>query len=241
MSEEKLIEHTGNVVNIIKNKSLSRKEKIKKFLEEIVVIVIAISLTLLFHNWNDARHEKKIAREFLTGVKDDLTNGANSVENSIKDFQPTIDYYDTVWQQISSKKINSGYIDSLSDYLINTSYLVYDDGRFQGFKSSGYLRLIENQELLRQLVNLYSVYLPFERDADLNVFRTREADYNLYIGTKAVIGPNGPVISSLLNDPAARYQIYRYVNYFEERKRHKIQLVKRMREMVASIDKELNG
>lgn len=239
MSEEKLIEHTGNVVEIIKDKSLSWKQKAKRFAEEIIVIVIAISLTLLFHNWNDARHEKKIAREFLSGIVTDLNGTADDLENSLKSFQPTIDYYDTVWKQIMSNTIKPLFTDSNSDYLRNTSYFVFDDGRFQGFQSSGYLRLIENQDLLKHLVTLYTVHMPFERDADINMFRTRETDYNVYIGTKAVTDSNGIRLSGLLKDQAVKYQISRYVEYFDERKRHKQWLIKKIREMATEIEMDL--
>ncbi len=236
-----MAEHAGNVVQIFKNKSLSWKEKLKKFFEEIIIIVLAISLTLLFHNWNDARHEQKIAREFLAGIQSDLTRSAGDLEKSIQDFQPTLDYYDTVWRQMNSKTLNIPYIDSLSDYLVNTSYFVFDDGRFQGFKSSGYLRLIENQVLLNHLVTLYTVYIPFERDADVNVFHTRETDYNLYIGMRSDIDSNGVHMAKLLHDPAVRYQIYRYRSYLEERKKHKQWPVKKMREMALEIGKELEN
>ncbi len=241
MSEEKVAEHAGNVVQIFKNKSLSWKEKIKKFIEEIIVIVLAISLTLVFHNWNDARHEQKIAKDFLKGIQSDLIRGSGDLEKSIQEFQPTLNYYDTVWAQMNSNTLNIPYVDSLSDYLINTSYFVFDDGRFQGFKSSGYLRLIENQELLNHVVTLYTVYIPFERDADVNVFRTRETDYNTYIGVKALIDSNGVHIGKLLKDPAIRFQIYRYKAYLEERKTHKQWLVKKMREVAIEIGKELGN
>ena len=58
----------------------------------------------------------------------------------VKDYQPTVDYYDTIWRQINTHKINAAWIDSNSGSLINTSYFEFDGSRFEGFKSSGYLR-----------------------------------------------------------------------------------------------------
>ena len=142
-------------------------------------------------------------------------------------------------KELKMHKINAAYVDSNADYLMNTNYFIIDDSRFEGFKSSGYLRLIENQELLKHLVILYSSYMPFERDADMNVFRTRERDYNTYIGIKGTEYSENIGVSKLLNDPAVRYQILRYVFIFDERKRHKLQLAKRLRIMVAEIDEEL--
>jgi len=72
MSEEKIIQHSQKAVDLLKNHSKSIKEKIGEFLEEIVIIVVAVSLTLAFHNWNDRRKEKEIARNFLIGIRQDL-------------------------------------------------------------------------------------------------------------------------------------------------------------------------
>ena len=103
------------------------------------------------------------------------------------------------------------------------------------------MRLIENKELLKHLLTLYTNIMPFEQDADKNVFRTREQDYNTYIGIKIDIDSSGVRhVSKLLNDPAVRFQIFRYVDYFEERKRHKQELIKQINDVVAEIHKELN-
>jgi hypothetical protein len=144
MSEEKIIQHSQKAVDLLKNRSKAFKEKILEFLEEIVIIVVAVSLTLAFHNWNDRRKEKEIARNFLVGIRQDLLKTASDLQYNVKDYQSTVDYYDTVWKQINSHKLNAGWIDSNSGSLINTSYFTYDGSRFEGFKSSGNLRLITN-------------------------------------------------------------------------------------------------
>ena len=233
MSEEKIIEHSHKAVKTLKDKTKTISEKIKEFLEEISIIVLAVSITLLFHNWNEARHEKQLEREFLKGIKDDLAQSANDIEASIKVFQPTIDYYSNVSHQLSINKIDKKYVDTLGWYLMNTNYFVFDDSRFEGFKSSGYLRLIENEVLLKHLVVLYSAYMPFEKEADVNVFHTREQDYNKYIGINLNSDPFGEShVSNLLNDKAVRYQFFRYSNVFKERKQHKLSMIKRIRLLV---------
>jgi hypothetical protein len=241
MSEEKIIQHSQNAVNLLKSKSKSIKEKILGFLEEIIIIIIAVSLTLAFHNWNDRRNEREIARNFLIGIKQDLLNDAQNTQEGIKDYQSTVDYYDTVWRQINTQKVDTAYVDARSDALINTSYFVYDDSRFEGFKSSGYLRLIPNEQLLKHLMQLYSTNLPFERDADNLVFHKRMDDFSQYIGPKARIDSSGKIhVSRLLNDLAVRYQIFYYRLYLSERQKHKAAAVKKMRTVADEIDKELN-
>jgi hypothetical protein len=83
--------------------------------------------------------------------------------------------------------------------------------------------------------------MPFEKQADVNTFHTRELDYATYIGLKCDVDPNGNhLVSKLFNDRAFRYQISTYVEEFDERKRHKQLVIKRTLALVKEIDLELN-
>jgi hypothetical protein len=240
MSEEKIIKHTKNAASLLKDRTKSYKEKIKEFFEEIVVIIVAVSITLMFHNWNDERHENEIARNFLKGITHDLKQGADSLAISIKHYQPTIDYYNNVLKQLKLNKIDAPYVDSLSWNLKNTSYFVFDNSRFEGFKSSGYLRLIENEQLLKQIVTMYAIALPFEKEADAAFYHSRYEDFNKYIGIRADVDTAGNfMVSKLLNDRSVRYQYINYAQILEERKRHRQNIAKRMLTLAAEIDKEL--
>jgi hypothetical protein len=240
MSEEKIIKHAGNAIHIVQDKDRTWQGKLKELAEEIAIIVFAVSITLAFHNWNDWRNERKMEREFLEGIKDDLTNGANNIAD-VSGLEKTVAYYDKAWQQISSGKIDAAYIDTNSYELANTSFLTFDNGRFEGFKSSGYLRLIENKTLLKHLTYLYITHIPFEVSADEMFYNERRAGYNAHIGVKAPIDANQVVhLSKIINDPAVRYQVMWYGNYLHERINHKKQLAARMKKMAAEIDKELN-
>lgn len=240
MSEEKIIQHSQNAVQLLKNRSIPVRKKIVNFLEEIVIIIIAVSITLAFHNWNDLRHERELERNFLIGTREDLLEFAENIQSSVKGYQPTVDYYDTVWQQINSHRINAAYIDEHSSALINTWYFEYDASRFEGFKSSGYLRLIRNEQLLRDIMGLYSVDIPFQRDADVIVYHQRMQSFEQYIGTKARIDSSGHFhVSALLNDPAVRYQIFYYRDYLQERQNQKAHLARKLLYLADEIDKEL--
>jgi len=241
MSEEKIIQHSQNAVNLLKNRSKSIREKILGFLEEIAIIMIAVSLTLAFHNWNDRRNEREIERNFLTGIREDLLKGAVEVRAQVKEFQSTVDYYDTVWRQINSHKLDAAYIDKNSGSLTNTMYFGYDGSRFEGFKSSGYLRLIRNEKLLQDLMRVYSVYLPFQKEADITVFHKRADDFGQYIGTKALIDSSGEIhVSGLLDEPAVRFQIVFYRSSLQERQNQKTALAQKLLDLAGEIEKELN-
>jgi hypothetical protein len=242
MSEEKIIQHTKTAVEIIHSKERNRKHKLKDIALEIIIIVFAVSITLLFHNLNDRWHEKKLVRDFLEGTKEDLKQEAGYIEISLKDFQPTVDYYDTVWQQVTEKRIDARYVDSNSEYLINSRYFSFDNSRFEGFKSSGHLGLIENETLLKHIVYLYTVLMPFEAEADKIVFQQRANGYDTYIGVKAETDAEGrPYISKLLNEPAVKYQVSKYRMYLDERQKSKQKLLVRIHNLIAELDKELQS
>jgi hypothetical protein len=240
MSEEKIIKHAGNAVHIVKDKKRTWQSKLKELAEEIAIIVFAVSITLAFHNWNDWRNERKMEKQFLEGISNDLKIEAKAI-GDVSGLNRTVAYYDKAWQQMSSGKIDALYLDTNSYQLANTSFLTFDNGRFEGFKSSGYLRLIENKTLLKHLTYLYTNEIPFEISADEMFYSERRAGYNAYIGVRAPIDANQVVhVSKIINDPPVRYQVMWYGNYLHERINHKKRLAERMKKMAAEIDKELN-
>lgn len=241
MSEEKIIKHTENAVHLLTNKEKPWRKKIMELAEEVAIIIFAVSITLALHNWNDGRNEHKMEKDFLTGIRGDLKNEALNLDYEVIDLGKTAHYYDTVWQQIAANKLDVAYIDTNSGQLLNTVYFRFDNGRFESFKSSGYLRLIENQALLKRLTSLYTTEMPFQVSADEYLYGSRRTDYNTYIGVKAPMDSKQVVhVSQMLNDPAVKYQIVYYGNYIHERIRQKKALAKYIRSVIAEIDKELN-
>jgi hypothetical protein len=245
MSEEKVIQHAGNALHVLQNKEKGWRKKAKEFFGEIFIIVFAVSITLLLHNWNDNLHENRLGREFLTGIKNDLDSGAVHIERAVHYFQPSVDYFINARQQLATHRIDAAYLDSNSGSLRNTLYFSFDMGRFEGFKSSGYLRLIENQTLLKHLMNLYTVAIPFQVEADRMVFDERRHFYDEHIGPKAFFLPEYPgsmllAASKLVDDPFFTYYIINYASFLQEKQRQKLELVKEMKKLSAEIAAELN-
>ena len=169
----------------------------------------------------------------------DLRQSAANLTISVNQYQHTIDYYNNVLKQLKVNKIDAPYVDTLSWNLKNTSYFVFDNSRFEGFKSSGYLRLIKNEQLLKQLVTMYAIELPFEKEADASLYHSRYEDFNKYIGIRADVDTAGNfIVSKLLNDRSVRYQYINYAQILEERKIHRQNVAKTMLSLAAEIDKE---
>jgi len=240
MAEEKIIKHTGEAAHALLKKGTTWKKKIQEFLFEIFIIVIAVSITLWFHNWNDHLHEKHLVKDFLTGTRGDLKITADRLEADIASFQHTLDYYDTIWAQIRDNRVDKQFMDSGSANLVNMLGFAYDNSRFESFKSSGSLRLIENQPLMQDITRMYTVSLPDREESDRLVFQERRNQYITYIGSKTPVGPNGySLISGFVNDPAIRFQIMWQGNMLNEIKEHKVNLVRQLRKLITGIDEEL--
>ena len=240
MAEEKIIKHTGEAARALMKKDTSWKKKIQEFFFEIFIIVIAVSITLWFHNWNDHLHEQRLAKEFLTGIRQDLKITADRLEENRVVFQHTLDYYDTIWVQIKENRVDRRFMDSASGNLTNMLGFVFDNSRFESFKSSGNLRLIENQSLMQDITRMFTVTLPDRMSSDRMIFEERRNQYITYIGTKTPIGPaSNSQISGLVNDPAIRFQIMLQGALLNEMKEQKRQLGDDIRKLMAEIDEEL--
>jgi len=240
MAEEKIIKHAGAAAHALLKKNATWKKRIKEFLFEIFIIVIAVSITLWFHNWNDHLHEKQLAKGFLVGIREDLKITADKLESDRASYQHTLDYYDSIWQQISENRIDKQYMDSLSGNLTNMLGFAFDNSRFESFKSSGNLRLIEDQSLMQDITRMFTITLPDREASDRILFQERRNQYITYIGTKTPIGShNNSQISGVVNDPAIRFQIMWQGALLNEMKQQKIKLVKEIRGLVDKIDSEL--
>jgi len=155
MAEQEVIKHTKKVYSLWSNKELSFWHKVKEFLIEIFIIVFAITLSIWFHSRTEHAHQQEDVKHFLLGLKSDLKN--DLVE--MKDDKASYMHQMAAFRYLTSMKLNQQLNpDSMKKYshtLTNTTALNPNNGRFEGFKSSGKMGLIENEELQSDIMDLY--------------------------------------------------------------------------------------
>ena len=239
--EEKIVEHAKEAIHALTDKKKNWKAKIGSFLWEILIIIIAVNLTIGFHNWNEKRHERELEKEFLIGTRDDLDIIKNDLDRRLMYYhQPTLDYYNMVWKQINERRIDKTYVDSNSNRLLLADYFRYDNSRFESFKSSGYLRLIKNPALLLDITHLYADNFPTQVDWDHLLFNERRQGYIAYIAPKARIDSSGiTYISDLLDIPEVKFQIKWQRYLIRENQSSKRELMRLVERIMGEIDKEL--
>lgn len=160
MADQEVIKHTKEVYKIWNSNEHSIFHKIKDFILEIVIIVFAVNLSIWLHEISENNHQRKEAKEFLSGLKEDLLG-------DIKEMKIDRDSYlnqGNSFKYITSIKLNQTLQnDSLKkhrDFMYNTTRLQQNNGRFEGFKSSGKIGTIEDKKLQNNIMDLYQENIP---------------------------------------------------------------------------------
>ena len=240
--EEKIEAHAKKALRILTNRKKKWKDKIKDFLWEILIIIVGVSITLWFHNWSDRRQDRVLEKNFLIGIRSDLNTVKHTLDSNFVYYQPTLDYYDSAWKQMNEHRINKAYIDTNSWNLVNDLYFSYDNSRFESFKSSGYLRFIENDSLSNDITRLYTVYMPSQVEFDEQAFNERRQQFITYIGSIVRIDSSGHMyVSDILNNPSVRFQIEWQRGFLGVRKHQKEMLLQEIERVIKEIDQELKN
>ena len=82
MAEDEIAKHSRKIYKTWFNKELTIWHKISEFLIEMTIIVFAVSISIWFHNMSEHKHQQEEVKQFLTGLKADLTQ--DMIKNPIK-------------------------------------------------------------------------------------------------------------------------------------------------------------
>lgn len=160
MSEDEIVKHTKKIYNTWLDKKFSIWHKISEFFVEIIIIIFAVSVSIWFHNRSEYAHQQQDVKTFMLGLISDLSQDIEEMQGDIKSYK----LQKIIFTYINQLKINEPLSpDTLRKYinwLFNTTELDPNDGRFQGFKSSGKIGTIENKELQNDIMDLYEENIP---------------------------------------------------------------------------------
>lgn len=160
MAEQEVVKHTKKVYKIWSSKEHGLWHKVKEFLIEIIIIVFAVTLSIWLHDKSEHTHQQKEVKEFLTGLREDLLSDIKEM----KDDKTSYLKQGHIFSYITSIKLNQTLVsDSLAKYrswLFNTTRLDQNNGRFEGFKSSGKIGNIEDKVIQDDIMDLYQEDIP---------------------------------------------------------------------------------
>jgi len=188
------------------DKTKKWKHRIKDFLWEVFIILVAVNITLWFHDWSQKRHERAQAKEFLIDIRESLVQDTLNFRNYFNFMDNVLVYYDSVLFQIDKNKIDAQYIDSLSYNLLNNMNVSINYGIYQSFSSGNNLRLIENRKLLNNIISLYTSLFPTVKSNHEITTQKRIDTYEKYIALKTGYFNDGPTkLSTIIHQPEVIY------------------------------------
>lgn len=159
MAELEVIKHTKKAYKVFHSDN-PIVEKIIEFFVEIFIIIFAVSITIWLHGLSEHRHQQQEVKEFLIGLKNDLANDMSEMKSDRAGYE----YQRAAFQYFRTMDVTTpGANDSLVKYtsaIFNKVGLVQNNGRYEGFKSSGKIGNIEDKKLQNDILDLYQELIP---------------------------------------------------------------------------------
>lgn len=208
MAELEVAKSTKKIIETIKDKEKKNWHKVKEMTLEIAVIIFAVTLSIAFHSWSEARNEQHQVHSFLKGVRVDL-------KKDIAEMKQDIDAYHNQKRAFfylgNISKDQFAHRDSLqhyAPYFYNFTGYAGNNGRYEGFKSSGKIGFINNEDLQNSILDLYEEKIP-RLIISTDFYKTQKLKFTDYITEKAVNYPHGNTTKVMASNPIkTRSQIY---------------------------------
>lgn len=233
--EHEITGHTRKAYRIWKNPDISVWKKFREIGTEILIIVFAVSLAAFLERQREHSAEQKLAKEFLTGLKTDLQNDIREMEQDRNSFQQAGRIFRYIVQVPAGTALNKDSVVKYQQYIFNTVGLVPNDGRYQGFKSSGKISTIENQELQNNILDLYQENIP-SLLASTNVYTQKKEVLFTYMYDNMQIDKGIGNIISVLNMNKPHNIAFTLASTHEIVSRYDT-VIDKSRKIIAAIDK----
>jgi hypothetical protein len=160
MAEDEIVKHTKKIYKTWFSKEFSIWHKISEFFIEIIIIVFAVSVSIWFHNRSEYAHQQQEVKSFMMGLKEDLSHDIVEMQEDKNSYHLQKAIFTYINQLKIKEPVSKDTLRKYNNWLFNTTELDPNDGRFQGFKSSGKIGTIENKELQNDIMDLYEEDIP---------------------------------------------------------------------------------
>ena len=239
MAEEEIAKHSRKIYKTWFNKELTIWHKISEFLIEITIIVFAVSISIWFHNLSEHKHQQEEVKQFLTGLKADLTQDIKEMENDKDSYRKQSSLF-TYLSRLKKNQIPN--IDTLKangNWLFNTTALNPNDGRFQGFKSSGKIGTIENDSLQNDIMDLYEENIPALLHSTDSYIRNKTLFFDLLNkNTRRLTDSTSNMIEIMITDES--FNLCRSLGSPVQVLERYDQCIQLMEKIITQIDREYN-
>ncbi len=193
MAEVEVAKSLKKAVDIAKSKEHSFTHKLKEIVGEILVIVFAVSLSIYLHTWSEHREEQHQAHEFIKGLSKDLSKDIVDMKMDIEAYQQQKKLFSYISKLPKGASANMDSINNYQSYLFSYTGLGRNNGRYEGFKSSGKIQFIENEELQNNILDLYEENIPLLKTAT-EYYKNQKMKFSDYIIENTIDYPKGNLL-----------------------------------------------
>jgi hypothetical protein len=237
MAEDEIAKHSRKIYKTWFNKELTIWHKISEFLIEMTIIVFAVSISIWFHNLSEHKHQQEEVKQFLTGLKADLEQDIKEMENDKESYHKQSNLFTYLGRLKKDQMPNKDTLNTNSNWLTNSTALNPNDGRFQGFKSSGKIGAIENDSLQNDIMDLYEENIPALLHSTDAYIRIKTMFFDLLIkNTKRLTDSTDNMIQVLKTDES--FNLCRALGNPAQVLERYDQCIQLMEKIITQIDRE---
>lgn len=190
MAVLEVVKHTKKIYKSLSNRQNNFWHKLSEIIIEIIIIVFAVSLSIWFHELSVHQYDKKIENKFLSGLHTDISGVVNEMRDDSAYLSLQYQYVTLANDMTNNASVTD---DSLQHFMDMNAPLLYamsllqpNRGRYEGFKNSGHLRLLDDElmgdkiisfyeEGLLHLVYIERMYIDFKLD-NFDAYNLRKDD-----------------------------------------------------------------
>ena len=99
-------------------------------------------------------------RNFYWGLRQDLQTDIEEMNGDKNSFGKSGSAFGYITSRKLNESLSADTIRKYQNWILNTTGLIPNSGRFEGFKSSGKIGTIENKELQNYIMDLYQEDIP---------------------------------------------------------------------------------
>ena len=169
---------------------------------EIVLVVFGILIALSINNWQQDRYNRMLEKRYITDLTNNLKKDSTSLHNLYKEALRASDAKDSIMEYLNQQDYK---LDSLSAYFMYqwNPYKIFSPSTstIDEMKSNGHLKIIRNEAIRKQIVNIYYTYELFIQDENLYRESTREIFLIAKANLKNISDYSNEEVKALLQEP----------------------------------------
>ncbi|TWJ03330.1 hypothetical protein JN11_00868 [Mucilaginibacter frigoritolerans] len=158
--EKEIKDHVVKAYKVFKKPGISFWHKLGEIGIEVGIIVFAVTLSIWLHDISEHNREQKDVKSFLLGLKNDLTNDIIELRGDRDSYIRQGVTFNYIATPAPNFKISADSVKKYQPYLFNITSFTPNNGKYEGFKSSGKLGNIEDDSLQNNITELYQRIIP---------------------------------------------------------------------------------